>query len=114
MTTRANFYVDQGTDFQVVLDLLDAAGSGYEVNSQQFKCEVKRIYSSTLAFEAVIEINLDDNDTNNINLIIPAATTRSIEPGKYQYDLIMFQSGKVVKILEGLLFLLPSITSSEV
>lgn len=112
MATRADIYVDQGIDFSVVLDLFDLEGEDFVISNQTFKCEVRKIYSSAKAFEATLEI-IDDAIVNNIELIIPAEATRGKTPGKYQYDLIMFSSTGSTKLLEGLLFLLPTITSAE-
>lgn len=112
MTTRANLYVDQGIDFAVVLDLFDAEGQDFSISDQVFKCEVRKLYSETKAFDATMEI-VDDTLVNNIELIIPADATRDKKPGKYQYDIVMFDGIQRIKLLEGLLFLLPTISSTE-
>ena len=110
MTTRANMYVDQGVDFAIILDLFSDAGDEFNILNQQFKCEARKVFSSTIAFEANISINLYDNDINNIELSIPANTTAEVEPGKYQYDIIMLSGTQRSKILEGLMFILPTVT----
>lgn len=110
MTTRANLYVDQGVDFAVVLDLFGAGGIDYTITDQSFKCEVRKVFSSTASFEAVVQINTDNDKINDINLIIPANTTLEVDPGKYQYDVVMDDGTSKYKILEGLMFILPTIT----
>jgi hypothetical protein len=110
MTTRANLYVDQGVDFAVVLDLFSNEGETFDITTQDFKCEVRKVFSSSLAFEAVVQINTDDEDLNNLDLIISANTTSDIEPGKYQYDIVMINGYQRTKILEGLMFILPTIS----
>lgn len=110
MTTRANLYVDQGVDFAVTLDLFDAEGVDYNISDQQFFCYVRKLYSSSIAFEVEAVINTDDNDQNNLDLIITAEKTENLDPGKYQYDLVMKNGITTEKILEGLLILLPTIT----
>lgn len=110
MTTRANLYVDQGADFAVVLDLFDSEGVDFNISDQEFKCEVRKVFSSSVAFEAVVRVNTDDNDANNLDLIITANTTADVDPGKYQYDIIMSDGLQRTKILEGLMFILPTIT----
>lgn len=111
MTTNATLYVDQGVDFAIVLDLFDAEGIDFNISDQVFKCEVRKVFSSTKAFDATVVINTDDNDSNNLDLIIPASSTVNVSPGKYQYDLIMTDGVNRVKILEGLIYILPTITS---
>ena len=110
MTTNANLYVDQGIDFEAVLNLFDSEGSDYNITQQEFKCEVRKVFSSSIAFEAIIQVNVDDNNINNIDLLIPANLTENKEPGKYRYDIVMLDGVRRVKILEGLLFLLPTVT----
>lgn len=110
MTTRANIYVDQGTDFAILLDLFNDEGTDYNILNQQFKCEVRKVFSSAIAFEATVNAIEYDNDPNNIQLSIPANTTADIEPGKYQYDIIMTAGTQRSKILEGLMFILPTVT----
>lgn len=112
MTTNANLYVDQGIDFAVVLDLFDAEGQDYSITDQVFKCEVRKVYSSTKAFEATLELVVDSL-VNNIQLIIPASATADQPPGKYQYDLVMIDGLQRTKLLEGILFLLPTVSKAE-
>lgn len=110
MTTRANLYVDQGADFAVVLDLFDSEGVDFNISDQEFKCEVRKVFSSSVAFQATVTVNTDDNDANNLDLIISANTTVDVDPGKYQYDIVMSDGLQKSKILEGLMFILPTIT----
>ena len=110
MTTRANMYVDQGVDFAIILDLFGNEGNEFNISIQQFKCEVRKVFSSVIAFEANISIDFFDNDANNIELSIPANITAEVEPGKYQYDIIMMDGTRRSKILEGLMFILPTVT----
>ena len=110
MTTRANLYIDQGVDFAVVLDLFDSEGIDFVISDQEFKCEVRKVFSSSVAFEAIVKINTDDNDINNLDLIVSANTTANVDPGKYQYDIVMTDGIHRSKILEGLMFILPTIT----
>jgi hypothetical protein len=110
MTTRANLYVDQGVDFAVVLDLFDSEGVDFNISDQEFKCEVRKVFSSTVAFQATVRVNTDDDDANNLDLVISANTTADVDPGKYQYDIVMSDGLQKSKILEGLMFILPTIT----
>jgi hypothetical protein len=113
MTTRANLYVDQGVDFLVALELETDQGDDYPVTNQQFFCQVRKMYSTTVLFEADLEVVVN-GVTNEINLSFDPSVTRNIKPGKYQYDLIMINDNNITKkILEGLLFVLPTVTRLE-
>lgn len=110
MTTRANLYVDQGIDFLVALELSTDDGDDYDITDQEFFCQVRKLYSSAIAFEVDLEVVVN-GVTNELNLYIDPSKTKNIEPGKYQYDIIMKKANGIsTKILEGLMFILPTIT----
>jgi hypothetical protein len=109
MTTNANLYVDQGVDFSITLNLFDNEGNDFDISDQNFKCEIRKVYSSSESIEANVEI-VTENSSTYLKLSIPASITENKDPGKYQYDIIMFSENSRVKILEGILFLLPTIT----
>jgi hypothetical protein len=113
MTTRANLYVDQGVDFLVSLELKTDDGDEYEITNQEFFCQVRKIYSTTIQFQARLEVIVNDI-TNELNFYIDPEDTKNIQPGKYQYDILMKKiDGETTKILEGLLFIIPTITKLE-
>lgn len=110
MTTQATLYVDQGTDFLVSLELSQESGGAFVISDQSFYCDVKKVYSSSKLFSANLEVILGDGG-NDLNLYIEPDVTRGLEPGKYQYDVLMVDTnGSTQKILEGLMIILPTIT----
>jgi hypothetical protein len=110
MTARANLYIDQGVDFLVSLDLETDDGEDFPVSTQQFFCQVRKVYSTTVQFEANLTAVVNGT-TNTVTLSFNPEDTANVKEGKYQYDLLMVESGgKITKILEGLLFVLPTIT----
>jgi hypothetical protein len=110
MTTQANLYVDQGTDYTIELVLTTNSGEDYPVTNKSFYCNVKKLYSSAISANAEITAYLNSN-TSTIELHLAPETTRDLDPGKYTYDVVMItQSGIETKILEGLMNILPTIT----
>lgn len=110
MSTRANLYVDQGIDFVTALNLFTDAGDEFDITNQQFTCDVRKVYSSEVLFSADVIVE-PGNVTGMLELQFSGMTTANTDPGKYQYDLVMTsQGGKREKLLEGLLFLLPTVT----
>ena len=49
MTTQANLYVDQGTDYVIDLDLTDTTGADYPVSNKSFYCNIKKLYSDFIS-----------------------------------------------------------------
>jgi hypothetical protein len=110
MTTQANLYVDQGTDYAIDLVLTTNNGVEYPVSNKSFYCNIKKLYSSTASANAEITAYISSN-TSTIELYLAAETTRDLDPGKYTYDVIMItQGGTETKILEGLMNILPTNT----
>jgi hypothetical protein len=114
MTTRANLYVDQGVDYFISLELQTDDREDYPIDSEkQFFCQVRKVYSSKVDFQVELDVVVN-GVTNLIELYIPPERTENIKSGKYQYDIIMIRSGGIrQKILEGTLFILPTITNLE-
>jgi hypothetical protein len=108
MPTRANIYVDQGTDFSTFLNLSNESGI-YDITSQQFECDVRKIFSTTLVFSPTFVVE-PSGETGVVEMVISADATANVEPGKYQYDIVMLNGSSKEKILEGLMFILPTIT----
>jgi hypothetical protein len=110
MTTRANLYVDQGVDYITTLELVTLDGEDFEIGSNTFHCQVRKVYSTKLVFEVDVE-RYFNGKINVVELTIDKSLTRGVSEGKYQYDVIMrYPSGQETKILEGLMFILPTIT----
>jgi hypothetical protein len=108
MAITANLYVDQGTDFLIVLDLSD--NEDFDINQSEYFCDVKKVFSEDRIFS--VEITPNGEDTNFLNFFIDKSKTENIKPGKYYYDvLIKKPSGLVDKLLEGIIFILPTTTS---
>jgi hypothetical protein len=108
MPTRANIYVDQGTDFSTFLNLSNESGI-YDITSQQFECDVRKIFSTNLVFSPTFVVE-PGGETGVVEMVISADATANVEPGKYQYDIVMLNGNVKEKILEGLMFILPTVT----
>lgn len=110
MTTQANLYVDQGTDYVIDLALTTNSGADYPVSNKSFYCNIKKLYSSAISANAEITAYLSSN-TSTIELYLSPESTRDLDPGKYTYDVVMItQGGTQTKILEGLMHILPTNT----
>jgi len=110
MAARVNLYIDQGTDFYTTLQL-ESANSTYNITDEfSFYCSVKKLYSTSKLFDANVSIIAGD-PANDISITITGEQTKDLNPGKYQYDVIMIDdNNSVEKILEGLLFIVETIT----
>lgn len=110
MSTQANLYVDQDTDYLISLILTTNDREPYPSVNKDFYCSIKKLYSSTASANVHVDF-VGGNDDNTIELTIPPEATRDLKPGKYTYDVIMIDDSNIkTKILEGLMFILSTTT----
>ena len=106
MSTKVNLYADQGTDFRTTIELFDGDNDELGISTYTFFSDIRKVYSETK--KASFDIETANND---VTLVLSANTTSNLTPGKYQYDVLMRkQSGEMSKILEGLAFIVDTIT----
>lgn len=106
MASRANIYIDQGTDFRTTIEMFDADDDELVISTYDFFASMKKIYSSTNLLNFTIE-----KSGNDITLVLTDEQTASCKPGKYQYDVIMRKpTGELTKVVEGLAFVVDTIT----
>jgi len=112
MTARANLYIDQGTDFLVDLDIFSDDGEDLPISNYTFQGDVKKVFSTSgpvFSFDVVYV----PNSVNKVEISLGANTSADIDPGKYQYDIVMTSPSNVrTKILEGLVFIVATMTDT--
>ena len=106
MSTKVNLYADQGTDFRTTIELFDGDNDELGISTYTFFSDIRKVYSGTT--KASFNIETANND---VTLVLSANTTSNLTPGKYQYDVLMRkQSGELSKIVDGTIFILPTMT----
>jgi hypothetical protein len=111
MTTQITLYVDQGVDF---LLRLTVALDENTTEGLTFYSSARKVYSSTKLFAIGAFIENSGEVNVDLNLVITAASTKDLKPDKYQYDVIYTTiDGTVKKLLEGILYIIPTITKPE-
>lgn len=112
MTARANLYIDQGTDFLVDLDIFSDNGEDLPISNYTFQGDAKKVFSSSgPTFE--FDIGYVPNSVNKVEISLSANTSVDVEPGKYQYDIVMISPLNArTKILEGLVFIVSTMTDT--
>lgn len=109
MTNRVNIYIDQNTTFETSLNF-DEDGIPVDVSAFTFTGQVKKLYSSSA--EGEFQFYYENAANGVVQIELSANTTASMTPGKYQYDILMrYENGDLEKILEGLAFVIETVTS---
>jgi len=106
MSSRANIYMDRGTDFRVSLDLFDSMDENLGITTYNFFASLRKVYSSSNLADFSVE-----KAVSTITIVLSDQQTLALKPGKYQYDVIMQkQTGELVKIVEGLAIVVDTMT----
>ena len=89
-----------------ITDPLDGDNDELGISTYTFFSDIRKVYSETK--KASFDIETANND---VTLVLTANTTSNLTPGKYQYDVLMRkQSGELSKIVDGLIYILPTMT----
>jgi hypothetical protein len=109
MASRANVYIDQGTDFRISIELSDEQGDALSMTNYDFYSTIRKMYNTNKIADFIIE---KDAPNSTITLTLPDNITQSMKPGKYQYDVLMRKTtGEMVKVVEGIAIVLESTTN---
>ncbi len=108
MAIKANLVVDQGSTFTAAVDLVDASGTVFNLTNYTVAAQMRKNYTSNTA----VTFSASHNATGGqISLALSAATTATIEPGRYLYDVEVTSSGgTVTRVVEGIVTVTPGIT----
>ena len=104
-----NLLLEQGTTFLVTIVLDDIYGDNYNLTNFSATSQMRKSYYSSngmVTFSTSIDV-----PTATISLSLPANTTSNLIPGRYVYDTkITDNSGNVVRVLEGIIDVSPSVS----
>lgn len=110
MAMTAYLDVDQGSDFAVTIDLENDDGSLMNLSGYQIYSQFRKSYSSSTAYQFVCEIV--DANRGKFQLKLPGVTSSSIRPGRYLYDVEIFNptNNSKSRVVEGIVTINPEIT----
>ena len=101
--------LEQGANFNTVLDLKDAAGGILNLNGYSVASQLRKSYYSTTATDFTMTIS--DASTGQITMAMSSANTANVTPGRYVYDILLTSdTGIKTRIIEGIVNVLPSVT----
>jgi len=108
MASRANIYIDKGTDFRTTIELFDEDDQELFHSTYNFYSGMKKLYSDA---SPVATFSIEKTANNDVTIILSDTQTAALKPGKYQYDVIMEKTtGELTKIVEGLAIVVDTIT----
>lgn len=113
MASYANISADQGADFQISIDIEEASGDPLDLTDYSLYGQVRRTYKSDNAVNFSIS-TIGNPENGTINIELSATQTENMKAGRYVYDVHAKNdsTGQIVKIVEGVLELIPSVTKN--
>lgn len=108
MAIKMNIVIDQGSDFEVTVNMADANNVPTNLTGFVGSAQMRKHYTSLTAtnFNVVVSAN-----TGRVALSMNSATSGVLTPGRYVYDCELASSSNVVtRIIEGIVTVSPSVT----
>lgn len=110
MATKANLVIDQGSDFETELYLLDQNKDSVDLSGFTANAQIRRWYTSA---SPAAEFTTSINTTNGIlTLSLTNSQTSNLVHGRYVYDVELVNSSAnvVSRIVEGIVTVTPQVT----
>jgi hypothetical protein len=107
-----DLFVEQGEDFSADITLDSINGTPYDLSTYSVKSQLRTSYWSANA-AATFTSSISANGTGIITISLPHTITANLNSGKYVYDIFLTNntSNTRSKVLEGTVYLDPSVTS---
>ena len=109
MSTKANLVIDQGTTYEVTLNLTDDNNDALDLQGYTARSQVRKWYTSEFGtdFETSIDPLL-----GTVTLKLDAVSTGELSAGRYVYDVELTEdtTGVISRIVEGIVTVTPQVT----
>lgn len=111
MAAYVELFMDQGSDFNNVLNLSDdLTNANINITGYIITSQMRRSYYSANA-SANITCTITDAQNGEVTMTVPANTTANIKAGRYLFDVEVIDSvNKKSRILEGIITVTPQVT----
>lgn len=110
MATVAYLDVDQGSDFIVEIELENDNGTPMVIIDWEVYSQFRKSYGSTIAYQ--FDAQIIDGYNGKIQLALPGVVSSTIKPGRYLYDIELFDpvTNRKTRAIEGIVTINPEIT----
>lgn len=110
MATISNLYIDAGSDYSSIVTVAAANGGPLNLSAYTVKSQMRRSFKSSVAFN--FEATIANAAAGQIRIVLPAAVSEQMEPGRWLYDVEITHtaSGLKQRVVEGVVVITPQIT----
>lgn len=102
--------LDQGTDFNIDLDLTNDDGTTINVTNYTFSSSIRKSYYS-LNPTANLTVTIQNAANGNVTLSMNSAVSANIRPGRYLFDVKQVNAQNTIsRVIEGIITVNPQVT----
>ena len=102
--------LDQGTDFNIDLNLSNDDGTAINVANYTFSSSMRKSFYS-LSPTANLTVTIHNAATGNVVLSMNAATSANVRPGRYLFDVKQVDAQNTTsRVIEGIITVNPQVT----
>ena len=110
MAIIANLFIDQGTDYSIVVDCTDVSGEVLDLTGYTAAAQIRKTYSSTTAVNFTVSVR-SPATAGILDVSLTNAQTNAMKAGRYVYDIEITSSGGIKdRVIEGQLEIMPGVT----
>ena len=108
MAIKANIVIDQGTDFETVINVTDENGDIVDLSGYTGAAQMRKHYTSSAQTAFTVSITAQ---SGQVSLSMNSATTNAVSAGRYVYDCELRSSANIVsRLIEGTVTVTPQVT----
>ena len=109
MATVSNLFIDQGSDFSVIVTLKHQDGTAINLTGYSLASQFRKSYQSSSY--TPFTVSIDNATQGKIKLALLGSASSAIQAGRYLYDVeITSGAGVRKRALEGIVVISPEIT----
>ena len=111
MAHISNLFIDQGSDYSVIVNVTSASGAPLILTGFTVKSQMRKAYGASTAYN--FNASVYDEITGRIRLHLTAAQSEAIPAGRYLYDVeVTSGAGAKKRVVEGIVTVTPQITQT--
>lgn len=108
MATTAYLDIDQGSDFVTEMTLENDNGTPMNLDAFTIHSQFRKSYNSSVGYNFITNITNAANGTFTLSL--SGIVSSGIKPGRYLYDVEIYNVLSKTRVVEGLITINPEIT----
>jgi hypothetical protein len=108
MAIKSNIVIDQGSDYEVTVNVKDANNVPIILNGYTGAAQMRKHYTSLTSYPFGVVVT---GGTGEVTLSMPASVSNGISPGRYVYDCELTSTANTkLRIVEGIVTVTPQVT----